>query len=82
MISRLPICNILCQLMRLPGVKDTRAGLYFDSGLECLTDFSENSYEEICEKIEVYLKETGSEKSMPLRKELLTQIAVSKILPL
>ncbi len=23
----------LCHLMRLPGVKDTRAGLYYDSGL-------------------------------------------------
>ncbi len=72
----------LCQLMRLPGVKDTRASLYFDSGLEGLKDFRENSYEEICEKIVAYRTKTGSEKSMPLQKELLTQIAVSKILPL
>lgn len=72
----------LCQLMRLPGVKDTRASLYYDAGLECIRDFHENSYDEICEKLSTYLIKTGSDKSMPLKKELLTQIAVSKILPI
>jgi len=71
----------LCQLMRLPGVKDTRASLYYDAGLERIRDLSENSYDEICEKILTYLIKRGSDKSMPLKKELLTQIAVSKILP-
>lgn len=71
----------LCQLMRLPGVKDTRASLYYDAGLEGLGAFYKNSYEEICEKISRYLLKAESEKSMPLKKELLTQIAVSKILP-
>ena len=71
----------LCQLMRLPGVKDTRASLYYDAGLRSLKEFQEISYEEICEKISTYLIKTQSEKSMPLKKELLTQIAVSKILP-
>lgn len=72
----------LCQLMRLPGVKDTRATLYYDAGLRSLKEFREASYEEIREKIATYLLNTQSEKSMPLKKELLTQIAVSKILPI
>lgn len=72
----------LCQLMRLPGVKDTRASLYYDAGLECISAFHANSYDEICEKLSTYLSKTGSDKSMPLKKELLTQIAVSKILPI
>ena len=72
----------LCQLMRLPGVKDTRASLYYDAGLRSLKEFREASYEEIREKIATYLLNTQSEKSMPLKKELLTQIAVSKILPI
>ena len=42
----------------------------------------EASYEEIREKIATYLLNTQSEKSIPLKKELLTQIAVSKILPI
>jgi len=71
----------LCQLMRLPGVKDTRASLYYDAGLKSISSFRESSYDEICEKISMYLTKTGSDKSMPLKKELLTQIAVSKILP-
>lgn len=72
----------LCHLMRLPGVKDTRASLYYDAGMESLRDFHENSFDEICKMISKYLMETGSDKSMPLKKELLTQIAVSKILPI
>ncbi len=72
----------MCQLMRLPGVKDTRASLYYDAGLCSPVAFRESSPEEISEKIAMYLTKTGSEKSMPLKKELATQIAVSKILPM
>lgn len=71
----------LCHLMRLPGVKDTRASLYYDSGLQSLDDFRNNTLDKILEMITSYIANSGCGKSVPQRKELATQIAVSRILP-
>lgn len=71
----------MCHLMRLPGVKDTRASLYYDSGLRSLDDFRNSTLDKIHETITKYIIHSGCEKSIPQKKEITTQIAVSKILP-
>lgn len=71
----------LCHLMRLPGVKDTRASLYYDSGLRSLDDFRNSTPDHILKIIKDYIAQTGCGKSVPQRKEITTQIAVSRILP-
>lgn len=71
----------MCHLMRLPGVKDIRASLYYDAGLCTLDCFRNVSFEKIYKIIEEYILHSGCGKSVPQKKELMTQIAVSKILP-
>ncbi len=71
----------LCHLMRLPGVKDTRASLYYDCGLQRLDDFRNSTQDKILETIADYIGHSGCGKSVPQKKELATQIAVSRILP-
>lgn len=71
----------ICHLMRLPGVKDIRASLYYDSGICGLDEFKKLTYDEVYNRIQAFIKESGTNKTMPLRKELMTQIAVSIILP-
>lgn len=71
----------LCDLMRLPGVKDLRASLYYHCGYKKLSDFaSENPYN-MKQKISKIINEEKIDKAVPLGKELATQIAVAKVLP-
>lgn len=70
-----------CDLMRLPGVKETRAELYFDSGFRRFDNFSEQTAADMQKTISEYIKASGSGKAVPLLKELSTQIAVSRALP-
>lgn len=72
----------LCDLARLPGVKELRASLYYDSGFKTLQSFADNETEDMQNKIAEFINSTGSKKSVPLKKELSTQIAVAKILPI
>lgn len=71
----------MCHLMRLPGVKDTRASLYYDSGLKSLDDFRNITSDKILEAVTSYIAVSECGKSVPQRKEIATQIAVSRILP-
>lgn len=70
-----------CDLMRLPGVKDVRASLYYDCGYRRVQDFTKEEPDEMRKKIEQFIIDTKSDKSVPLRKELATQVAVAKVLP-
>lgn len=71
----------LCDLMRLPGVKDVRADLYYSCNYKSLQDFSIQNYTKMQEQIARYIKDNKIQKSIPFAKELATQIAVSKVLP-
>lgn len=70
----------MCHLMRLPGVKDTRASLYYNSGLRSLDDFASSTTDKILEKVSDYIAKSKCGKSVPQRKEIETQIAVSRVL--
>lgn len=70
----------MCHLMRLPGVKDTRASLYYDSGLRSLDDFASSTTDKILVKVSDYIAKSKCGKSVPQRKEIETQIAVSRVL--
>lgn len=71
----------LCDLMRLPGVKDIRASLYYESGYHSIADFAKQSVQSMQETIGAYIERTNQSKAVPLKKELSTQIAVAKVLP-
>jgi len=71
----------LCDLMRLPGVKDIRAALYYDCRYRGLSDFVKRTPEEMRDKIEQFVTKNKIGKSVPFLKELSTQIAVAKALP-
>ncbi len=71
----------LCDLMRLPGVKDLRAALYHDCGYRRLIDFVEQNPDIMQQKITKVIAEEKINKSTPLRKEISTQIAVATVLP-
>lgn len=71
----------LCDLMRLPGVKIIRAGLYFDSGYRSVSSFAVETTESMLRGIKNYLIRSGDKKSLPLPKEISTQIAVAKSIP-
>lgn len=71
----------ICDLMRLPGVKSTRASLYYDCGCRTLKDFSRQNREELQQYMARYIEENQMKRSVPFPKELDTQIAVAKALP-
>lgn len=71
----------LCDLMRLPGVKDVRASLYYDCGYKSLQIFSEQNEADMRQHIADCIAKMNLRKSVPFSKELRTQIAVAKILP-
>lgn len=71
----------LCDLMRLPGVKDVRASLYYDCGYSGLEAFARQTVEGMRRHIARYIAENQVEKSVPFPKELNTQIAAAKVLP-
>ena len=71
----------ICDLMRLPGVKELRASLYYDCGYRNLQIFSVQNQPEMRKKLAAYIAENKIQKSVPFAKELETQIAVAKVLP-
>lgn len=72
----------ICDLMRLPGVKDIRASLYYSCGYKRLQEFAKGKTDNMRKNIEQFIIDTRSDKSVPPRKELSTQISVAKVLPL
>lgn len=72
----------LCDLMRLPGVKCVRAELYFNCNIRSITDMAKQDLINIKEYIYHYIEDTNSKKSVPLNKELKTQISWAKVMPI
>lgn len=71
----------ICDLMRLPGVKELRASLYLDCGFCSLQEISAQGQEAMRARIAEYIADHHIEKSVPFAKELETQIAAAKVLP-
>lgn len=63
----------------LPGVKETRANLYYLSRFQSLADISRSTAEEIIQKMVETIKKYNLDYSVALPKEVKTHIAVSKI---
>lgn len=71
----------LCDLMRLPGVKCVRAELYFNCNIRNIADMAKQDLINIKQCICNYIEETNSKRAVPLNKELNTQIAWAKVMP-
>lgn len=72
---------LLCDLMRLPGVKWLRAKLYLDSGFAGTEAFSRQDAPAARDRIAACIASSGSSRAVPQKKELSTQIAVARALP-
>lgn len=68
----------LLELMRLPGVKAIRAQLYYHCGLKSLQDFAASDWQSLQDQIAQCIARDALPRSVPLPKELRTQIAVAK----
>lgn len=66
------------ELYFLPGVKQTRASLYFKAGYRSLADFLNTSAEDVLERTGRAVSEYGLSCIVPLPKEVRTHIAVAK----
>lgn len=69
----------LLELMRLPGVKAVRAQLYYHCGLRSLADFAAADAAALQAHIASVIARDGLACSVPLLKELRTQIAVAQV---
>lgn len=69
----------LLELMRLPGVKAVRAQLYYHCGLHSLADFAAADAAALQAHISGVIARDGLSCSVPLPKELRTQIAVAQV---
>lgn len=70
--------NSFKKLYLLPGVKETRARLYYLSGFKSLKDIACSSADEIVRKCEETIIKNKLDYKAPLMKEVKTHIAVSK----
>lgn len=66
------------ELYYLPGVRFTRANLYYHSGYRKLSDFSEASVEDVLSRTAETIAKENLPCIVPLPKEIRTHIAVSK----
>jgi len=72
----------IADLMRLPGVKNTRAILYLESGLDCVQKFALLDPLEARNYLIDFVEKTKIAKIAPQQKELKTQIAWAKLYPI
>ena len=72
----------LADLMRLPGVKNIRARLYLESGIDCVEKFGRQKPAKLHAYLLEYTSRVKYAKAPPLPKELATTIAWAKILPI
>ena len=66
------------ELYQLPGVKSTRAALYFKAGFHSLLDIAVSSPQEIIAKTENEIRKENLSLKVPLLKEVKTHIAVAR----
>ena len=69
----------LSELLRLPGVKLKRAGVYYHSGVT-LRMLAEQSTEEIRDRVRAYLTRENRTETVPFPKEVNCHRAVAKML--
>lgn len=72
----------IADLMRLPGVRNTRATLYVEAGLDSVEKFSTQDPIEARKYLMDFVEKTKIAKIAPLPKELETQIAWAKLYPI
>ncbi|MGN0591611.1 MAG: DUF4332 domain-containing protein [Ruminococcus sp.] len=70
--------DALRQLCHLPGVKSTRASLYYKAGFPSLDAIACSTPEETMKKTEAMIRERNMNLSVPFMKEIKTHIAVAK----
>lgn len=70
----------LLELMRLPGVKAVRAGLYYHCGLRSLEAFAASDAGQLRMMIAETIRRDGLSCTPPQPKELRTQIVVARVL--
>lgn len=66
------------ELYYLPGVKQTRASLYYKAGYKSLADFINTTPEEVQARTSLTISKYGLPCVVPLPKEIRTHIAVAK----
>ena len=66
------------ELYQLPGVKSTRAMLYFKAGFRSLGDIALSTPQEIIAKTDDIIRKEDLSLKVPLLKEVKTHIAVAK----
>ena len=66
------------QIYHLPGVKSTRANLYYKSGFTSLDAIASSTPEEIRKRTEELIEKEKLNLKVPLMKEIKTHIAVAK----
>jgi len=66
------------ELFLLPGVKQTRAELYYLSGYKNLSAIASSNYEELLNEMKKAIMDNKLEIKLPLVKEVKTHIAVAK----
>ncbi len=71
----------ICDIMRISGIKHTRARLYFDAGYRSITDIALDNMEHMLEKVKRHIADNALTLAPPLPKELDTTIAIAKTLP-
>lgn len=67
------------ELYQLPGVKSTRAMLYFKAGFRFLADIARSTPQEIIDKTACIIREESLGLKVPLMKEVKTHIAVARV---
>lgn len=67
------------ELYLLPGVKETRARLYFDAGYRRLAAFADANPEQLLRDAAETIRRQQSDAACPLPKEARTHIAVAKV---
>lgn len=71
----------LCDLARIPGLKDIRAPLYYNAGFETLDEIARWEPEDLRQKLIDYIAETGFEGSPPQSKEVANTVEMARYLP-
>lgn len=71
----------MTDMMRLPGVKNIRAGLYVSAGFKTISDIASSDVDGVRKQIGDCIKRHQLSYSVPHKKEVATQIAWAKVLP-
>jgi hypothetical protein len=71
----------LCDLARIPGLKNIRAPLYYNAGFTTLDEIAQWEPEDLRQKIVEFIEETDFDGSPPQPKEVANTVEMAKYLP-